>query len=334
MPLVGSRKLSVLFLLIAGGLVAAGGLFNFLVDPLDEHAHEIVPPRAHNSRVEMARFIQAWPKEPTALVIGSSRSQGVPLDVARELTGSTARRVAVAGMKPEEYLMFTRYAVEEASVPVTDVIAAFDVESFLFTADPSEGLKTAALEKFWPDWYGAPTLADRYGKWQRHFSLSQLAISLNGLRAIAEGEQGDLVPFSLREAGTPVPAGVNTDAVVAHWLADKGGVSDFSRVDLRRLKEFVKFIQYLDSRGISLNVYLTPLQPVYRAEAAKHGLDNAVQLVTVAALDALPGQETAFRDFTDVSSFGGDPHEFSDGSHHTTVNGGRILRELFEGRTQ
>ena len=322
-------KPAVVFASIALFLVVGVGLLNFIVDPLDVHSHEIVPARARNTRTEMINLIDTWPKESTAIVIGSSRSLGVPLEVVSETTGLPARRIATAGMKFEEYLMYLKWAVEVAEIDVKSVVVAVDAFSVLTGKPNPESLRETRLQNVAPNWYPSYGVRDFYEDWKNNFSLDRLTISGNGLRLIAMGGPPKRIAFSEREAqGTKLDeTGVSN--VVELWLVNQGAL-DYRSVDQRRLDEFAKLFEYAEANSIELRAFITPVHPLFLTRLEAEHRDVAVARIMGSLNERLDPTKYRLFDFTDLATFGGTSKEFEDGSHFTIVNGELIVGALFE----
>jgi hypothetical protein len=94
--------------------------------------------------------------------------------------------------------------------------------------------------------------------------------------------------------------------------------------------KFREVIQIANRHGDTPTVFVTPYQPQAEEILREHDIDARTREV----LDLLKRLQAAgelrfqLADFTKLASFGGDPTEFYDGVHMTTVNTARLLEQL------
>ncbi|MCX6647403.1 MAG: hypothetical protein NTY09_13750 [bacterium] len=113
-----------------------------------------------------------------------------------------------------------------------------------------------------------------------------------------------------------------------HW-----GNSTYSNLKPDRKLYWEEFLRICHERSIKVYAYMTPLTPellerIYQIEG--FDADALYTEVRTYLEETISENGGVFRDYTEVSSFDGDPEDFIDAVHVGSKNGEIILRHLLD----
>lgn len=111
-------------------LVAGLILVAVVVDPYGIFGTSLVPTITSTSRVDKLSQIDSLEIAPEAVIIGSSRAMNIDPDQVASFTKCRAYNLSVNNAKPEDFLAFTRYLVEQKDIRPKLLMIGIDPDAF------------------------------------------------------------------------------------------------------------------------------------------------------------------------------------------------------------
>lgn len=311
---------------------------NYIVDPFGLYGTGIYPPVTFSSYEHKLRLFREYEPKPRALVIGSSRVESINPEFVEELTGRTCFNWANPLAKTELFYAELRIALDDYNAPVDLVIVGVEPDVFHPQASaPPQAVSMLAYMRYVSDKAATTVFLDRIA---RLFSFEQTNSSFMVLSGTSDynpmeesrwNANGYMVVSDYRVLTKEmIVQGIENevrDFPEEHW-----GSASHSNMSPMRKEFWEEFLRICHERSIRVYAYMTPLHPelletVNNMErfdaAALYAEANEYLSRTVAEVGGV------FRDYTDVTSFGGDPEGFYDVVHLQPENGDILLRDLF-----
>jgi hypothetical protein len=273
---------------------------------------------------------------PEQLVLGTSRVMRVEPALVEARTGLRTFNAAIPGVIPADLLVLYRYAAEEVRAPLKRVILGMDSLIFFGGEANYRAIQNnTQLRRFLPD---GDALVSDVGDLTLLLSPAQ---TLDGLASIrhalgwtsktqverwrvfeADGWQSRNYQDEEREQGR-----WQFEKVVAGQL--KGRYLNPKAPNPRAFRDLEMLLALLEQRHTEAVVLMTPMLPRVLAHWRETGFAERERDIRarIAALAARHGAR--FADFSEVTSFGGDPTEFYDATHPTVTNVRRLVAALF-----
>lgn len=343
----GPARHFVAWLLGATLLLVAGTLaLNTAVDPLGATGRQTRWRVVVNAEVRALKLdlYRAQHTAPDTLVLGSSRSMRVnPVDI-RRATGRSAFNLAVSGGTPKDSYLAVRWVEARSGVrgDFPHLVYGIDVDSFRtkrIAGSLEDDPRVAGLDiggrsprpRLRMDALGSLLELDTLETTARVLldDLRGAPVDPGGGRTMfapdgfalhATARHRHARPWVRRRVNTQMPGYIN-----AVFTRD-----GFDGIEEEPLDYFTRTIRIANRHGDVPTVWLTPYQPMAEELLASHGYAQRRREV-VQLLEEMQDREDVrlrFVDLSRLSSFGGDPLEFTDGIHMTPRNTRRVVVEL------
>jgi hypothetical protein len=281
-------------------------------------------------------------KPPQVLVLGSSRMMQVQPDYVAAITGKRTFNFAVGSALPVDYLTELRLALDAGDTPDLVILG---VDELVFS------LSASSLDRRVANWDWLSEMP-----WPENAQLVLSVLSSTDLKSTF------LSLKNLMRLGSPSRAADEVDGILledGYLLTPKredekaAGSYEFSkamettvayyldayglprkdtrayRIRLRSITLFREFLETARARGIEVRVMLLPLNPRFEERILTPELRKVRGELSAVLRRNCDSFGFVYRDFSDLSSYGGDPNEFWDGSHQTPANLRRMVNALF-----
>ena len=312
----------------AAGFIGAVVALNLLTDPRGVFGIGIFPPRVNQDRSTKADLLAHLGQSPELLIHGSSRAWQIEAARVRQATGLRTFNAAVTAGRPPDAYVFTRIVHERWPQARPGFLWLLDLEAFQRGQLPPPLLAESRFSRYVPWGARAAAQLDELGRlaswaglrasydvWKEHPTRAKVRAAW--LKRISP--DGTVRTPPSNEAG----AGPTT---LGEWsMAEAAQYRAFVRLAPDAEVYLEKTLQLFASWGGQGIVVLTPTQPQVLAAAQRAGwrLRHAEVL---RLLEGLQKQyDFAVVDMTGVSSFGGDPAGFFDGTHMTRENQRKMI---------
>ena len=318
-------------------LLVLSGCMNYIVDPFGLYGTGIYPPVAFSQYEHKLRLFREYVPRPRALVIGSSRVECINPELVEEITGRRCFNWANPLAKTELFYAELRIALEEYNAPLDLVIVGVEPDVFHPQADaPPQALTIYDYTRYIFDKPAYEAAKDKIG---RLFSVEQTAASLRVLSGTSDYNALEEYRFDANGYMRVTDYGSLTDDMIVRGLEnelrdypeDHWGNPNFSNLNPDRKIFWEDFLRICHERGIMVYACMTPLAPeLLRRIYELEGFDAEALYTEVREyLEETVGEVGGvFRDYTDVTSFDGDPEGFIDVMHLKPENGEIMLRHL------
>lgn len=329
----GAGLLVRVFLVATLGVLAVIAAVNYVVNPYAIFPSRAFPPVAWQSRRQKAEMLEARARRPEVLILGSSRTMKVAPTQVTRLSGLDAFNACVDSARAEDWTAMYRYTTEALRANVPEVIIGADVESFQNKKDADARLLgTYELRPFLPfslKW-----------RWYLHavedaLSWPQLTDSLNSIKYRFRGYPEGKYRFD--ETGVLHYVVWEREIAAGTFKWDPsleeydGRLEGMTTLAPWRRAFFEELLRLTGERGARVRVFITPLHPKL-LEHLRHTRDyDRLRAETVAYLQEQQRRFPHLKavDFTEVSSFGGQPDGFLDGAHTTDENSAVMTEALW-----
>jgi len=322
-----SRRATIFILTGSFLLLLAAGLLNYLVNPYRLYAPELVPPLAIQPRTDKYRLMVANPDAAEILLLGSSRMRLMRPELVTALTGLRAFNATISRAMPRDYLIFGRFAVDE--LHPQQIVAGMDLQVFHPTVEWDTGgwIENSPLRPYADGDVPSQTLEQQLGSL---FSLQQTLHSIEAVAKMIQTPQ-EVFPYnpdgsikaSVLPADDTIQRGTGAVEDVEFW-------SSYTELDPDDLEEARAFFALCQQHDITLTVVMLPFDSRALASLRETPNFNA-RLDDYRNFLAESAQEYEFTvyDFTDPSSYGGDPEGFADYYHPLQGTTDSVTRAIF-----
>ncbi len=326
-----------IFIACATCLILVGAL-NLVVDPFGIYGTDLFPTLVFNRYQNFRDLFDKNQPLPRALVMGSSRVGCIDPDVVTEITGRKCFNWGVPEAESEILYSVLRMVLDEYNAPIDLIIVSVEPEVFHPTKriHPQAQLSREYTRYFLDE----SELTAFIEKIKRLFTFEQTRSSIYVLRRKAAGrEVGDWMIW--RTDGFPV--GFIEERVPARWSDDPEThlekaierfpetyfrFSEFDGLSDARKIYWEEFLRICNENDIQIYVFMPPPHPKLLDKLIEIGAEHLF-IETAAYLEyTVSGAGGTFRDYTDVSSFAGDPEGFHDQIHIDPENGEAMVRDL------
>jgi hypothetical protein len=262
---------------------------------------------------------------PEAMVFGSSRVMGIETDQIQSITGKRTFNYGVWGATPRAYLAQLRYAL---STGVRPKLVILGVDEFSFGERNPLGEMDAQLaghvglfrEVPFPDNLG---IASQLLKSLRPKTTWRSLVRLSR----ADRSQG------LQESGWTLNASTLEGRISEHAQKLFGehpsnGQVEAARACRRRTEDFREFLGLCLANGAEVRVALLPMHPDFERLVLTPGLADVREELDRHLRRTCIEFGVFYSDFRNLHKYDGDPNEFTDGTHQTSVNLRRMTNVL------
>ena len=303
------------------------------------------------SRTEKIRLLDKLAQAPRLLVLGSSRAMRLDPALLRRLTGLTGFNAAVSsGTCADAWCFLHLVADRFPSTPAPRVLWMLDVEQFRARAIHPWLLSVARLSQYIPAQFlpaaGSATSAGA-STWAGLSALSPAVRTSSptapvGVLPAADPASPAAVNYGYRRIYTPdgFLRWAPDDYKAAHGWTLADGISDsiekYRGIYPRGFKGlgsmpswFVRgSIRLLNEQGVRPVIVLSPYQPQLLDFISGRGWARRHQQVLAYFASLRPSCDFVLLDMTRLSSFGGRPSEFYDGTHGRAALMDRLARAV------
>jgi len=330
------RQGLVTFFVASSAALAVVAIFNFSVNPYGYYPTRWVKPVVWSSRKQKAEVMQTTftHHPPQVLILGSSRVMKIRPHDVQQLTGRVAYNAGVDSARIEDVHALFAFARQNRA-PLRELVLGLDLDAFHDNV-PTDArlLATAELRPY-------VALATRLDWYPRVFaaliSYSQL---VDGGRAILRAIRGwptDIYRFDddgvihylewepRIAAGTFSPdleqSKSEYDSRFAHW----------DQVSQPRIELLRALVADAARDGVRIRAFLTPFHGslIQHLRETREFDRQRTEVVDILKELERSSENFNLRDFTETSSFGGDPDDYLDGSHPGEKNSAKLLKALY-----
>jgi len=327
-------------LLSCVSIIVLVSIINAVVDPFGLYGTGIFPQFTFNRYLNLRTLFAKYEPKPEALIIGSSRVSCIDPDVVTELTGKHCFNWGVPSAEAEIYPTILKMALDEFNAPIDLVIVGVEPEVFHPTKEihPQAGV----LESYTKYFTHESRLRSAMERARRLVTSEQLSASAVVIRRKLTGQpSGDWMIW--REDG--FPTGIIEERVPKRYITDREEhilaqldifpeayfmLSEFDRLSPVRKAYWEEFLKICKDRNIQVYVFMPPPHPLILERLYDLGAKPIFDETSVYLEKTVTDMGGTFMDFTEVSSFGGDPDGFQDQVHILPENGELMVRELLK----
>jgi len=293
-------------------------------------------------------------RPPKVIILGSSRVMQLQPKYVQAVTGRTTFNYGVSGATPTDWLAQLRYLLKIGCTPES-IILGIDENAFgtkAFSGDELFGHIGLFLEVPFPK--NVETVCSVIRRCDIGTTRASLTRLLRRIPLV------DRTLQALGRPGRPTNASPNIEEADAFFLEDgyfiychhmrakvKGtfdlqdGIDKRVRAygeviraailkpDSRSQKEFEAFLSVARANGIEVRVFVTPFHPDFERQVFDEKMREARHQLRQDLRNTSASFGASFVDLSDVSSYEGDPNQFYDAYHQTTVNTQRMINVLF-----
>lgn len=329
------------FLLASACVLALSVLLNFAVDPFSIYGTGIFEPYRINSYIEKAELFARFDPPPEALIIGSSRTGSVDPEVVYELTGKICFNWSVPSAGIETAYAIVRMAIEDHGAPIDTVIVAVDPDAF----NPVLWIHPQAQQaSMYSDYLGESGAQSHFkaalSSMLRLLTIEQTTASVNVIRR----ELGD-TSFDAREIyridgfalyigrEEQIESGTfDLNARITERLTtypdENPCITGRTVLSRERMDLWVDFLEYCRGKEIQVYAYLPPSHPRFIELLKQLGAVENLNEISRFLETTSDEWGAVFRDYSDLSSIGGDVDQFYDEVHMRTANNDLLLIDL------
>jgi hypothetical protein len=286
-------------------------------------------------------------RAPQIVILGSSRVMQVQPAYLEALTGRRAFNYGLPDAYPFELLAQVRYLLRCGAKPEMLVVG---VDEFTFGDRPLEPhhFLLAGHPGLWAEVPAPERLRVVLGAWQsmRDETTFKSLVRLCRIWPTSPRSFRDAQDVVLEDGWTVFPKATlarargefNLAQRIAATAAEYRGRFHIDQPEgvralhphARNLEYFRQLLELAHAEQIEVRVLLTPLQPALEREIVTPEIAQVRREVSARLRDLCDRYGAVYRDFTDLASFGGEPDEFADGNHVTSVNARRMMDTLLE----
>jgi hypothetical protein len=280
-------------------------------------------------------------QHPKVVILGSSRVMQIQPSYVQAITGKTTFNYGVSTGTPADGLAQLRYLLDSGCRPDLVVL----------------GIDEQAFHRCYYPWE-VETIS-HVGLYREASFPENLEIALEALRRIDVGTTRASLDKLIRpDASTPRTVNDVENILLedgyllysTHLRKIEAGTfdlaaniaEDYSHGEVvartkesllqpspRKMARLEEFLSLAKTEGIEVRAMLLPLHPEYEKRFLTEDLMNARSVLSEKLRTICTEYGAAYRDFTDLASFNGDPKEFFDGHHQSSANLRKMVNVLF-----
>ena len=274
---------------------------------------------------------------PQTVLLGSSRVMKFQPSVVEAITGKRTFNAAVSGGTPEDSLLFVKLIAQRQPDDFPHLVWGVDVDAFRdkqlrdgLAQDPRTQQFLSTPRRIANTVTMVGTLLER----------QTLETSIRSVRRggppKSVAAQRTYAPDGFQEwelhpvASTPYLLRQQVATEMRQYTQAIFVRDAYTEVEEAPTRDFEELIRIANRHGDVPTVFLTPYQPGAKRFLDEYDIDARTREVRALLRRLQSGHGLRFElaDFTDLETFGGDPSEFYDGVHMSTVNTSAALREL------
>ena len=302
---------------------------NLVVNPYFQYETRFFEPVIQPSRTQKVMLFRKLASPPDGLILGSSRVMKLQPDYLQSKTGKSFFNAGMNYAKPEDYLAFLRFYIDETGHAPKILIVGLDVAGFSNQVDVDARLVAEpALGRLVPE---VSELTGNYRRWQELLSWSQTIASAKSIMHALGDSETEPLKESYRRDGFLVYH--ERERQIAEGTYDFASaiaynereyselIRGFDQLSPERCELFRKLVTECQQLNIELFAFMTPLHPQLgdtlsrspHYSSRRRDLENFLTSLAV---------QMSFRfvDLVDIASFQGDPSDFVDGIHPLEPN--------------
>jgi hypothetical protein len=320
------------------GIIGFVAIVNFVVNPFGIYPTTLIPRVETNNYEKKLELFDAFQPQPEALILGSSRVMSLDPEIVTGITGQRCFNFSLPGAKTETYYAVLKLALDRGA-PIKTVIVGVEPEVF----NPVLPIQSEAR---YIDDYSKYFVYDKHGQasvWEKIsllVTLDQINESISSLTRILEGKTGaqklEYQPngYSVQtEREAEIAAGTfdliaRIQSRVRKYPERSMALSKFTGLSDRRKQYWQAFLDLCKEKGIRVIVFMPPDHPELLTLLKSLGAEKIIDEVESYLQTTIAAEGGDFHNFTDISSFNGDPNLFYDEIHTQPSNGVRILEKL------
>lgn len=332
-----AKRFAVVFLAALLIALASIGSANYLVNPYGDYSTSYFRPLVQMSRIRKAEIIRQTGPETEGLILGSSRVMQIQPEWLKEKTGLQFVNLGVNSGAPVDFLALTRLFIEQTGKAPRFCVIGLDLESFSAArAIDARLLSHAELSSLISD---RISLTDRIQQFQNILSATQLFSSISCFYRNVTGR--------FPEESSVITADGTVDYLRHQQLVQDNKFNlkktleqnkskhlrrfqEFSSISDERLEEFRQLLELFAEHEVELIVFTTPYHPALVAHLKESTAFSKMKDELLVKMHELQNEyRFSFFDFSEVSSFAGDPNDFLDCVHYLEGNSRRIVNRVF-----
>jgi hypothetical protein len=312
-------------------------LVNWIVDPFDLYGNDYLPPWQQNRYTEKYDLYRAFDPPPEALIIGSSRVGSIDPEAIEQYTGYRTFHWGVPSAGVEAFNAILSLALERDDVDLNLIVIGVDPVSFE-AGNPIQ--KQMLHEPHYTKYFDITLKQELDGvirlitKEQTVNSLKVIFRSMGGeVMNTAQDHRADGMPlYSSREeliAEGKFDLQSNLDLRLAMYPDQFSCITGSSVISEHNKRLWEEFLSKCTEHGIKVAAFTPTMHPRLYDRMEYLGAFPKYEEISSYLKETVEGSGGIYMDFTDLSSFGGDPDEFYDEVHMRRTNGNQMLSRLF-----
>lgn len=266
-------------------------------------------------RVYKVDLLEQLPSPPELVIFGGSRAQRFEPSFAEKLTGLPAFNFAVQNSRPEDVYAMSRLLFWRA--PSVKLRCIWALQATTLSDSPLHPglLAEPQLTQFLPDYLVAA---------ERRVSVTSVGREMQTFDEYSARGQLLRNGYDVR-----LERGISLASTLLGYLSKMvpkvAGPTPYAQTTAKAY--FERTLQLYNLHGVEPVLVVMPYQPKALAAFRAAGWDTREEAFK-AYLDSLRGTyRFHVLDYTELTSFHGDPNAFYDGAHVTAVNARRILAQ-------
>lgn len=330
-----------IYIFTCAGVLASAIVVNVLGNANGLFPSPLFPPLAE--RAWKTRRLDEAVQEgrpPKIIVLGSSRVMQIEPQYLQAITGKTAFNYGVSTATPTDYLTQLRYLLKIGCKPDM-VLLGVDESAFHDERRPEElqSLGHPGLFMEVPFSENLDILAESFRGIDLRTTQRSLSRLFKNKRPVPRPvesagnillEDGYLIYCKhvrkMQNGTFDQAANVAADVRRADFVAVLR--QSLLQPNPRKLDQFEQFLALARTEGIELRVMFLPLHPEYERRLFTEPMSRARVAMSQNLRRTCAKYGVAYRDFTELASYGGDPKEFYDAQHQTSTNTRRMVNAV------
>jgi hypothetical protein len=332
---VRRRRLLVVVVLVAAVVLVAGVVLarrqessagiasgSPAASPSASASPSATPLYVRTDRAVKKELLDALPKPPRLLIFGGSRATRFEPSYVEQLTGLRGFNLALQNGRPEDAWAYINYLHRRHPGTRLHVAWFTHVEAFR-----EQGLSYGLIQdRTLSRWFPRALVEKEREKLPRTQAElprgRDLALTEYGKDGVVLHNKYDVAVERGRKFSRSLEWSIDT--------ALERYATTTPALFARSQRYFEKTLGLLNGRGVTPVIVFMPLHPALLTAVRPAGWDERHREV-VAYLDGLGDEyDFCFLDFSELSSFGGDPSAFYDGFHIKQENARKLMRAVVE----
>ena len=334
----GRQTLAFLIVLALAACVAmaAVGTFNTLADPYGTIGMRLLPSATTTDRTVKADLIAALRRPPQLIVLGSSRSMTYEPAYLKRKTGLRTFNAGLNGIGgTADSWAIVNFIHERFPASRPAYFWLVDVESFVPFSVQGRTAAEPRLARYIDETSASRSVSSVLTKVYRdRATVFSWTTAGESWRVLTQRKQAAQTTSSYRKRfrpdGTYIPRGKTATVFKKYFLPSVQRYRDlytnaYHGLDPRAKAYFERTLAFVNIHGATPLIVLTPINPKTLKVIGPLGWYTRHRQVVDYLKSLQADHRFVFIDLTAIATFNGDPEQFTDGVHMSTVNTRRAI---------